>query len=111
MAPAEIPKALRHQYLGDLAGEPPPQAKGTFTAQMQGDLMNTLAGAGALQSSDFAIGRSKDTRLPLSGTAPFRVSLQSLLGSPAADVSAAAASLRLGQGRWKGSLAARYDGS
>ncbi|RPI12274.1 MAG: hypothetical protein EHM65_06180 [Acidobacteriales bacterium] len=49
--------------------------------------------------------------MPLSGTAPFRVSLQSLLGSPAVDVSAASASLQLGQGRWKGSLSARYDGS
>ena len=73
--------------------------------------MNTLVGAGALQFADFAIGRSKDTRLPLSGTAPFRVSLQSLLGSPAVDVSAATASLQLGQGRWKGSLSARYDGA
>jgi uncharacterized protein involved in outer membrane biogenesis len=111
LAPVEIPKALREQYLGEVAGEPPPQARVTFTAQMQGDLMNTLAGTGALQFTDFAVGRSKDTRLPLSGTAPFRVSLESPLGSPAVDVSAASASLQLGQGRWKGSLSARYDGS
>jgi len=109
IAPAEVPRALRDEYLGDLLREPPPAARAAFTAAMDGDLLKTLAGTGELQLTDFAVGRSQQARLTLAGKAPLRLAFRGLLGSPSLEVTSPGASLQLGQGRWKGSLAARYD--
>ena len=109
IAPAEIPQAVRDQYFGDLLREPPAAARAAFTAAMEGDVLKTLAGTGELQLSDFAVGRSEQSRLPLTGKAPLRLAFQGLMGAPSLEVSSPGASLQLGQGRWKGTLAARYD--
>jgi uncharacterized protein involved in outer membrane biogenesis len=111
LAPAEIPKAARDLYLGDLAAAPPPGAAVSFKAQMKGDAMKTLTGAGNLQFTRFALGHSAETRLPLEGAAPFRLTLRDVLENPVMEFSAANASLKLGEGTWKGTLSARYDGS
>jgi len=109
VAPAEVPRGFRDEYLGDLLREPPANARATFTTDMEGDLLRTLAGTGELQLADFAVGRSAQSRLALAGKAPLRLAFHSLLGSPALEISSPGASLQLGEGRWKGSLSARYD--
>jgi len=109
LVPAEAPDAVRSQYLGDLLREPPADAAISLKASLQGDLMTAAEGAGQVVFSDFALGRSKETRLPLSGQAPFRIAVRQPLGDPAIEINAPSASLRLGEGTWKGALSVRYS--
>jgi len=109
LVPAEMPEAVRSQYLGDLLREPPADAAVSLKASVQGDLMTVAEGAGQVVFSHFALGRAKETRLPLGGQAPFRIAVRQALGDPAVDISTSSASLRLGEGTWKGALSVRYS--
>ena len=109
VAPAEIPKAVRQEYAGDLLSDPPAGATAKLEASLKGDLMKSLDGAGELELREFAVGRSEASRVPLNGKAPFRVSLRRPLSMPAVEISTGAATMQLGRGRWKGSLAAQYS--
>lgn len=108
LAPAEMPEEVRRQYLGDLLREPPQAAAVSLRASVQGDLITAVEGTGKVAFSDFALGRSEDTRLPLSGEAPFRITIRQALSNPAVELLSPSASLRLGEGTWKGALSVRY---
>lgn len=110
LSPAEIPRAMRLEYAGDFLADPPPAARVTLKAEVKGDLMTSLNGAGEVQFADFAVGCSMDTRLPLNGAAPFRITARRPLSMPEAEIAIQRASLQLGQGRWGGSLSIHYSG-
>lgn len=108
LAPAEMPLEIRKQYLGEMLGDPPAGALLALAANVKGDLMSSLDGTGHLQFENFALGRSKETRLPLAGKAPFQIAVRRPLADPAVSIAARSASLKLGQGEWKGSLVVQY---
>jgi uncharacterized protein involved in outer membrane biogenesis len=111
LAPAEAPAALRVAYFGDLMRDPGERSRMTLEAAMQGDLMRTLEGQGKLALENFEVGKDRASRIPLRGTAPLRLAVERALSNPAFSLEAQGALLQLGDGRWKGGVAARFDGS
>ncbi len=111
LAPAEAPAALRVAYFGDLMRDPGEGSRATLEAAMQGDLMRTLEGRGKLALENFDVGKDRASRIPLRGTAPLHLAVERALSNPAFALEAQGAVLQLGDGRWKGDAAARFDGS
>jgi uncharacterized protein involved in outer membrane biogenesis len=102
LAPAEIPKPLRDELLGDMLRDPGDSARATLEASISGDLMAALQGKGKLKLEKIMLGRNNVDRVSLAGDAPLRVSISKPLADPAITLDVNDATLQLGQGKWKG---------
>ena len=111
LAPAEFPVAFRKTYFGDVLSDPGSGSKASFRTSLQGDFAGKLNGEGMLELGGFELGPAGSKRLALHGQAPLRIAIGEAMKSPTFELITRGASLTLGQGRWKGSLETRFDGS
>jgi hypothetical protein len=110
IAPSEIDAKFRDELFGGLMANPPLKSLMTLETVMRGNLTKTLEGDGMITLSSLTIGRSKEGHLPFAGEVPLRLKLADALQSPSIGIDTSEASLRLGQGKWMGSVQIRYAG-
>ncbi|MCP5118518.1 MAG: AsmA-like C-terminal region-containing protein, partial [bacterium] len=111
LAPAEMPVEIREKYFGNFFANPGDQSRLTLESAMKGDVLGAFRGDGKLAFSDLMIGRDGDHQLAFEGEAPLRVDSQRLLANPNVQLIVRDASLKLGDGQWKGKVLLGYTAS
>ena len=111
VAPAEIPADIRATYFGRMFGEPGSDGRIRLETAMKGDVFGAFRGDGKLTFSDLTIGRDADHQLAFEGEIPLRVDSQKLLANPKVQLLSQNASMKLGEGQWKGRVLFGYTAS
>ena len=106
-----LPESFRREYLGAFLAEPGDDSRLRLEADLDGDLLGVLTGAGELSIDDVMLGDPSQGQLPFRGQAPVLLTLINPVADPSFQVVMPDATFELGAGAWQGGIDVQYDGS